>query len=91
MSCQLTALVFAFVRCVFGGERVIVDQAPLRGLVLGGDDVQVVDAGGGRRGGAGLLGAGFGVGMTADLLGDGQPVGRAVPADLDAGQVERVL
>src|SRR5580693_1705370 len=92
VSCQLTVLVVAaaLVFGVPGGERVVVDQASLRGLVLGGDDVQVVDAGGGRRAGIGLLGAGFGGGVTADALGDGQPVGRAVPAHLHAGQVERV-
>ena len=49
----------------------------------------VVDAGGGG-GRGGLLGAGFGVGVAADDVRDGLPGGAALPADLDAGQVEGV-
>jgi hypothetical protein len=57
--------------------------------VGGVDQGEVVDAG--RGGGRGwLLGAGFGVGVPADDMRDGLPGGRALPADLDGGQVERV-
>jgi len=74
---------------VRGVEGVVVDALALGGLVLGVDDGQVVDAG--RRGRPGRgLGPGPGVGVAADLLRDREPVGPAVPPDLDAGEVERV-
>ena len=41
-------------------------------------------------GGAGSPGPGFGVGVAADDVGDGLPGGAALPAHLDAGEVERV-
>ncbi len=59
------------------------------GVVGGVDQPHVVDAGRGA-GGGGLLGAGFGVGVAADDVRDRLPGGPALPADLDAGQVERV-
>ena len=57
---------------------------------MGGvDHPQVVDAGRGS-GRGGLLGAGLGVGVAADEVRDRLPGGAALPAHLDAGQVERV-
>ena len=44
----------------------------------------------GRRGRRGRFGSGLGVGVAADAMRDRQPHRRAVVADLDGGQVERV-
>ena len=58
--------------------------------MLGVDQAQVVDAGGGlRRFGRGL-GAGLGVRVAGDLVRQRAPVVGAVGADPDVGQVERV-
>jgi hypothetical protein len=57
--------------------------------VGGVEEPDVVDAGRGS-GRGGLLGPGFGVGVAADDVRDGLPGGVALPAHLDAGQVERV-
>ena len=58
---------------------------------MGGvEQPQVVDPGGRGRLAAGLLGAGLGVGVPADLERDGLAEGPPVVADLDVFQVEGV-